>query len=77
MKTKYKFIHFQEYKKEGKAYTIHNNKSGIAMGAVFYYTVWKQFVVEFVEDCVFNNQCLLDIADFLRQLNETKNARRI
>lgn len=69
MKTKYKFIHFVEFKKEGIAYTMHNRKSGVAMGAVSYYPPWKQFIVEFVEDCVFNNQCLRDIADFLDQVN--------
>ena len=72
MKTKYKFIHFKEYKQEGVAYTMHNIRTGIAMGAVSYYPQWKQFVVEFVEDCVFNNQCLIDIADFLSQLNRSK-----
>lgn len=48
---------------------MHNIKTGAAMGAVSYYAPWKQFVIEFVEDCVFNNQCLKDITDFLEQLN--------
>lgn len=71
MKRKYKFIHFVEYKKEGIAYTMHNNnESGEAMGAVSYYPQWRQFIIEFTENCVFNNQCLIDIADFLSQLNK-------
>ena len=69
VKLKYKYIHFVEYKRESIAYTMHNTKSGEAMGAVSYYPQWRQSVVEFVENCVFNNQCLKDIADFLEQLN--------
>lgn len=72
MKKVYKYIKFTEYKKQGIAYELRNKKSNEVMGDVYYYSQWRQFVIDFREDCVFNNQCLLDIADFLEQLNKGK-----
>ena len=69
LKLKYKYITFQEYKKEGVAYLMYNRKASVPIGSVFFYETWKQFVVEFVENCVFNCQCLNDIANFLETLN--------
>lgn len=72
MKTRYRFIHFKE---EGPAlkpvvWLCLNNRDGSILGAIEYYRPWKQHVIDFREDCVFNSQCLVDIADFLVQLND-------
>lgn len=68
MKTKYKYIHFDETIK-GRWY-CYRNKSGEDLGNAEYYKPWRQWVMEFKEDYVFNAQCLIDIADFLSQLNK-------
>ena len=69
MKTRYKYIHFDE-SIEGSWY-CYNNKTEGDLGCATYYESWKQWVMEFDEGCVFNNQCLRDIIDFLDQLNKT------
>ena len=77
LKTEYKYISFkltdvEDYKKGAECL---NKKSGLCLGYVEYYKPWKQYVIEFLEDCVFNNSCLLDIADFLGQLNKNEGIK--
>lgn len=71
MKSRYKYIHFENVLK-GHWY-CYNNKTDDDLGCATYYEPWKQWVIDFTDaqDCVFNNQCLRDIADFLDQLNKT------
>lgn len=70
MKTKYKFIEFVQCSDAwGVMWGIVNRKSKNNLGYVEYSNQWKQHVVEFNEDAIFNNSCLRDIADFLDQLN--------
>ena len=68
LKTKYKFIHFIEGNADTK-WKCCNNRDYSILGTIEYYPRWKQYVIEFTERCVFNNQCLKDIADFLKDLN--------
>ncbi len=70
LKTKYKYIHFDETVK-GTWYCYNNSSEG-DLGRATYYKRWKQWVMEFEGDMVFNNQCLIDIADFLTQLNKNR-----
>jgi len=77
LKTDYKYIRFklvdvEDYKKGAECV---NKKSGVLLGYVEYYKSWKQYVIEFLEDCVFNASCLKDIADFLSQLNKDKGLK--
>ena len=67
LKLKYKYIHFQRDKQRQGEWVFRNNEE--LLGFVSYYKQWNQYVAEFLEDRVFNNQCLKDIADFLEQLN--------
>ncbi len=72
MRTEYKYIKFtfvdsNDHKKGGDCL---NKKSTTVLGYWQYYKPWKQYVIEFLEDCVFNETCLRDIADFLNQLNK-------
>ena len=74
LKQRYKFIHFGrvavvncEY--EWKCLT---NKSNEPLGVILFYKPWKQYVIQFNDGCVFNNQCLADISDFLGQLTKNK-----
>ncbi len=66
-KTRYKHVSFDETIK-GVWYCCHN-KHDADMGKATYYGRWKQWVMEFENDRIFNEQCLIDIADFLSQLN--------
>jgi len=75
MKTKYKYIHFEQTVLAG-CWNCLNNKSNDDLGSVIWYKPWGQFVFEPVElgDIIFNASCLRDIAHFLDQLNKQKKA---
>jgi len=68
MKTRYKYIHFDDVQDCG--WYCYNNRNDDSLGCVTFYPIWKQWVIDFRPDMVFNNQCLRDIADFLDQLNK-------
>jgi hypothetical protein len=70
-KTIYKFLKFEE----GIVDTINcwkcmNKKSGAILACIQWYPKWKEHIwSQYIPDAIFNNTCLLDIADFLTQLN--------
>lgn len=68
MKTKYRFIHFEQTILKGFWNCI-NNKSKTVLGVVSYYKPWKQYVFN-AEDAsnIFSQDCLADIIDFMKQL---------
>ncbi len=68
MKAKYRYIHFKKMQR-GEQWACLNNRSKDILGRINYNSRWKQFVIDFRENCIFNNQCLCEIADFLTQLN--------
>ena len=84
LKTRYKYIHFGHLNtemllnddKEGDTnndiWECRNNETDMSLGEIEYYPPWRQYVITFNEDCVFNNECLRDIAHFLKQLKERK-----
>ena len=78
MKTRYKYIHFKEVlagqhiSGQKLQWACLNNQSKAILGMIEYYPRWKQYVIDFREICIFNNQCLNDISDFLTQLNTQK-----
>ena len=74
MKTKYKFVHFEALPAgtHRQKWACLNDRTNDILGVIEYYPYWEQYVIDFKEGCVFNNQCLRDIADFLTQLNSTK-----
>ena len=51
-------------------YRIYNNRSKEEIGILSYYKPWRQYVFSSQPDCVFNNTCLLDVLDFMK--NHTK-----
>lgn len=69
MKTKYRHIYFEESGLT-EGYVIRNNKTKNYLGNVIYYILWKKYIVEFSAKAVFDESCLLDIADFLKQLGD-------
>ena len=72
LKTRYKYIQFVELPKKPLdiLWQCLNNRSKEPLGVITFYKPWKQHVIQFNDGCVFNNQCLKDIADFLEQLNK-------
>ena len=72
LKTRYKFIHFCKALPVHTSlilWVCHNNRDKHVLGIIEFYKPWKQHIIDFRGDNVFNNQCLRDIADFLEQLN--------
>lgn len=76
MKTKYKFIHFVlagEFLNEKPVWECRNNKSGDLLSKIFYYKPWKEYCfTQSVQGIVFNDGCLVDTIDFIKQLNKEK-----
>lgn len=69
LKTRYRWIHFE--KVDEWYWWCANNKSGDILARVEWYHPWKQWIMACTGDSVvFSHDCLTDIADFLRQLNE-------
>jgi len=73
IQTKYPYIHFEKSKNHPHLKTeiwyCLNNKSNSILGTIKWYGTWKQYC--FLPDlAIFNKGCLLDIIDFLNQLNK-------
>lgn len=71
MKTKYQYIHFKVIREcaKTKVWGIYNNKSGTQLGGVAWYPPWRQHCFYAVDsNSVFNDSCLKDIINFIRQL---------
>lgn len=71
MITHYKYIHFKEDSTlAGDRWLVKNNKSNFTLGEVTFYEPWNQYVFQANPNCVFNNECLRNIAQFLSDVNE-------
>ncbi len=78
MKTKYKYIHFEETPNPNKKTSVWyclNTKSNYDLGLVRWYGAWRQYTFEPSETTVFNKGCLDDISDFLDQLNKAQRGK--
>lgn len=73
MALKYKFIHFTKCDTKPFVYACRNNRSGDVLGFILYYPAWRQHVIEFTQNSIFNNECLQNIAEFLGELNDGKH----
>lgn len=66
MKTKYKYIHFED---EGSLWYCYNTKHKHAVGAVEWYQRWRKWVFSsYSEKIVLSSECLDDISSFMKQL---------
>jgi hypothetical protein len=73
MKTKYKFIYFEEvendmFPEEKKIWWVKNNRSKSRIGSIEWYPPWSQYCFMPESQTVFNNTCLADIQNFIGQL---------
>ena len=70
MKTRYKYINFV---KIGDAeWWCHNNKSNVLLGKTGFNLRWKCFEFYPQPDIAFTDDCLADIIDFMKQLEQKK-----
>jgi len=72
MKTEYKYIEFKKGL-DPKTWDCLNRRSKNILCGIAFHPTWKQWVMEtdHCVDSIFNNSCLLDIVDFINQLNKT------
>lgn len=71
MKTEYRYVHFVDMSGDEYQYwNCVNTKHGDILGFVAIYDPWNQWCYFPGEDVVYSSECLDDIADFLRQLND-------
>ena len=77
MKTRYKYIHFIETDEvihDKKVWECRNNKTDAILSKIFYYKTWKQYCfTQWEQGTVFNDGCLSDTIDFIKQLKERES----
>jgi hypothetical protein len=68
MEKSYKFIHITEIssKLKTKVYGVYNNTSGVCLGMIDWYGLWRQYSFTPFSQMVFSAGCLADIMDFLK-----------
>ena len=74
MKTKYKYIHFDQIPSKTKTsiWLCLNNKSLGTLGWVKWHGAWRQYCFFPQPTTVFNKGCMEDINDFITQLMEER-----
>lgn len=55
-----------------RRYMVESNTSGTTLGQVQFYGAWRKFVFFPSEHTVFDTNCLNEIADFCRHLNDLR-----
>lgn len=81
MKTHYKYFYFeiakpQTLKDEEHYWFCINNDAETFLGIVNWFPRWKQYCFFPEEEVVFSAGCLIDVVDFVTQLNELHNKER-
>lgn len=78
LKTEYKYIKFMCIGDTGKTtrWGILNRRSGSALGEIKWYSAWREYCFFTFSGCVFNDSCMRDILDFIKQLSTARNAER-
>ena len=49
-------------------YRIFNNKNDAQLGIISWYKPWKCYVFSSQPECVFNNECLKDVLNFIEKI---------
>ena len=66
-----KFIRFdktEEIFAGRETYNIINKRYGTILGQILQYPPWRQWICRFNPDSIWSQDCLTDIAEFLRSL---------
>jgi len=78
MKSKYKYIHFietDELVNGRKVWECKNNRTKAILAKLFYYKQWKQYCfTQYEQGVIFNDGCLADTIDFIKQLQATQSS---
>lgn len=72
MKTKYKFIYFEQHPSEKDVCVCFNKKENYPLGRVEWDKQWKQFVFSPAPETQFSVGCMQDVIDFIGQLKVEK-----
>ena len=73
-RTKYMTFELVDRKPKTTEWDVVNNKSGALLGTVAWYGPWRQYVFEAIDQPIFNNGCLVELTDFLTDLNTQQKA---
>lgn len=78
MKTDYKYIKFNQLdvpKRKTKVFEIRTNSNNFFLGCIEWDTGWRRYTFSnSTEPCKFSEDCLLDIAHFIKQLMEERKS---
>jgi len=66
----YKFFTVREVPLVPGLYEVRAKRGNALLATIEYYDVWKQWVAQAVENTVWSEGCLTDLADALRRLRE-------
>ncbi len=69
-RTKYMTFRLVERKPKTTGWDVINNKSDALLGVIEWYGPWRQYTFEAIDQPIFNNACLTELAAFLTELNE-------
>lgn len=71
MKTVYQYIHFEQISEtENTTVWSCRAENNAELGRVGWYNAWRQYCFGPVGVTIYHAGCLIDIADFLKQLND-------
>ena len=65
MKTRYKYINFEEY---AHGWDIWNNARGNRLGRLRWNDTWKMWVLSDEPDAIWSMDCLADVQAFVKRL---------
>jgi len=72
-----KYLEFRPLPIYGKTdiYSVDARSSGSSLGRIQWYGPWRQYCFFPALDCVFNNMCLKDIAEFCSEVTAQHRAK--
>lgn len=78
MKTKYKYIHFEQIESKTKTskWWCFNNKSLGTLGLIKWHPAWRQYCFFPYQNTIFNKGCMEDINDFITQLMDERKVKK-
>ena len=66
--TKYMNFYLQEKKPKTGVWSVLNSSSNALLATIEWYPSWRQYIIHFNADAVFNDSCLDDIHSFMQAL---------
>lgn len=71
MSREYKYFRIveTERKPKTKVYAVINKKSGFQLGAIQWYSAWRQYCFAPAADTIFSDDCMQDIVNFVKEIN--------